>query len=190
MSDAIGNDPLKQECWEKRFSSFGTAKIFEDRIHSLGKKRRLITFLGLATPLTVGAFVGAYSADSPTLKLFVIPIVGAVTIIQALLSLWSIVAQWDTQYAYAVASVKSNNRLASDFEELAKATPEKRAKGMERLRFEYSRQDSEDISQEITDKEKRFGQRSALFQYQSKCPSCGFVPKNMTSTDCDSCGNY
>lgn len=181
---------LRQECWKKRFYSFGTTKLFERRVRSLGWKRRLITFLGLASPLFLGAFVAAYSAESQLLKLIVLPVVGAVTVFQALMSLWSLVATWDDRYAYAVAAVKNNTRLTSDFEELAAATDAKIESEMERLRFEYSRQDVEDSAQEISEKEKRFGQRSALFQYRSECPACQKVPKSMTPTSCDSCGNF
>jgi mobilome CxxCx(11)CxxC protein len=181
---------LRKECWRKRFYSFGTAKVFEKRVLSLGRRRRLITFLGLASPLFLGAFVAAYSTESAMLKLIVIPTVAVLSIVQALLSLWSLVFAWDHRYACAVTAVKNNTRLASDFEDLATAPDGKLDREIERLRFEYARQEGEDSAQEISEKEKRFGERSSLFQYQSKCPACGEVPTSMKPTNCDACGNF
>lgn len=190
MNSPTEIENIRKECWRKRFYSFGTTKVFEKRARSLGTKRDVITFLGLATPVFVGAFVGAYSAESQTLKVIVLPVVGAIMIFQAVMSLWSLVARWDDNYSYAVSAVKNNTRLTSDFEELATAPEDRLLKEIERLRFEYSRQEAEDTAQKLTDKEKRFAQRSALFQYRSKCPTCCEVPKSMTPSNCDSCGNF
>ena len=191
MSDQANvEQQLRQECWEKRFYSFGTAKIFERRALKLGRKRRLITFLGLATPITLGAFVTAYSAASPVLQYILLPLSGAVAMLQSVVSLWSLVAGWDEAYAYAIGSVKNNNRLTSLAEELARGSRSRLEKDIELLRFEYSRQDAEDSAQEITDKEKRYAERCALFQYRQECPACKQVPANMKPTSCDSCGNF
>jgi len=182
-------DP-KQECWTKRFYSFGTTKIFERRALKINAKRKVITFLGLASPLVVGAFAASFTIDSEVLKYIVVPIAGLVTVTQAVFSLWSLVAKWDDDYAYSVSSVKANTRLTADFENLAKASGEKITRDIERLRDEYTRQEMEDTARHITDKEKRFAQRSALFQYKSKCPTCDEVPQSMTPSNCDSCGNF
>src|SRR5207249_963836 len=80
-------EALRQECWQKRFYSFGTTKIFERRARDLGWKRRIITFLGLAAPLAVGAVAVSFSTDSAILKYIALPTAAIVTIFQAIISL-------------------------------------------------------------------------------------------------------
>lgn len=118
-------EQLRQECWIKRFYSFGTARIFERRAQNINRKRQIITFLGLAAPLTVGAFVTAFSVESELLKYVLIPIAGLVILIQSIMSLWSLVAKWDENYSYSIAATKSNTRLTVDFEILAKSNIKK-----------------------------------------------------------------
>lgn len=187
--DSADHSRLRQECWEKRFYSFGTAKIFERRARALAKQRRLINFLGLASPLVIGAFAAAFTLDSAALRYVVVPIAGAFSVVQAVVSAWAIVARWDERYDYAVAATKANTRLTGEFDTLA-AAPRIAAREVESLRAEYARQEREDTAQHITDREKRYAMRSALFQYQSKCATCGVIPKNMTPSTCDSCGNF
>lgn len=190
MSEPSEIDKIRQECWRKRFYSFGTTKIFEKRARSLELRRKLITFLGLAAPVLLGTFVAAYYTESRALKTVVLPVVGAITIIQAAASLWSLVARWDEKYAYAIGAIRSNTHLASAFEELAVSSEEKLMKKIDHLRDDYSQREIEDTAQGISTKEKRFAQRSSLFQYRSKCPTCNKVPISMKPENCDSCGNY
>src|SRR5438128_1893948 len=119
-------------------------KIFERRSSQLGRDRRIITFLGVIPFFAVGAVVVSYSADSVILKFVLLPLAAVVTIFQAVVSLWSIVARWDESYAYAVAAVKIHARLTADFETLATAPLKKLEDEIQRLRFEYTRQESED----------------------------------------------
>lgn len=181
---------LRQECWTKRFYSYGTARIFEKRANEINRKRRVITFLGLATPLTVGAFVTAFSVDSDILKVMLIPVAGLVALFQSIMSLWSLVAKWDEEYSYSITAVKANTRLTSDFEVLAQSDIDRIKRDISRLREEYQRQEIEDSAQHITDKEKRYAMRQSLFQYKLKCETCGKIPESLTPTSCDTCGKY
>lgn len=184
---------LKQECFEKKFYSFGTAKIFERRMKSFSWRLKSITFLGLLLPILIGASVAAFSTEHDWLKNILIPICGILTITQAvlsLLSLLSLVFKWEDNYSYAISALKINTRLTNDFEKLAKEKNEKIENDIDRLLFEYERQETEDTSQGISDKEKRFAMRAALFQYKCKCKTCDLEPKKIKPTDCDTCGNY
>ena len=184
------SNEIQKECWKKRFYSFGTVKIFEKRASSLNTKRKVITFLGLVSPLVVGTFAASFTFDSEILKFIVAPIAGLITVIQAIFSLWSLVSRWDENYIYSVNSIKVNTHLTSEFEKLANSTDGIMGRNIGRLRDEYERQEMADSTQHITDKEKRFAQRSALFHYKSKCPTCNEVPQRIKASKCDSCGNF
>ena len=47
-----------------------------------------------------------------------------------------------------------------------------------------------DNQQNVTEKEKRFGMRAALRQYQKQCSACKKVPTTMKPTSCGVCGNF
>ena len=180
---------LKQECWEKEFKSFGTYKIFEKRAKDLKTKISFITFTGFALPISVGVFVSAFSTNADVFEYFLY-VVGVLSIIQALLSLWSVTSHWNDRYSYSVASIKANNRLVSDFKDLSKQSTSKIKKDIDRLRFEYNRQDQEDSAQGITDKERRRAMCCTLMQYQKKCAGCGETPLAVKPTECGICGNF
>ena len=183
-------EQLRQECWTKRFYSYGTARIFEKRANDINRKRKIITFLGLATPLTIGAFVTAFSIDSGILRYILIPAAGLVALVQTVMSLWSLVAKWDERYSYSIAAIRINTKLTAEFEVLAKSDINKIKRDINRLREEYQRQEIEDTAQHITDKEKRYAMRQSLFQYKLKCETCGKIPDSLSPSDCDTCGNY
>ena len=64
MEMGLEEQQLRRECWDKRFYSFGTVKIFERRAVAINRKRQFITFLGLASPLAVGTLVLSFNVGS------------------------------------------------------------------------------------------------------------------------------
>ncbi|MFK5893375.1 MAG: hypothetical protein QM504_09175 [Pseudomonadota bacterium] len=183
-------EEIKKDCWDKRFYSFGTAKIFEQRARQLYTKRQWIVFLGLLSPVTIGAFVASFSINSEALKTYIIPIAGTVAVIQAVLSIWSLVMKWDERYSYAISAIKINTNITSEFEALAKTKPTYIKNNIKRMNEIYLRQEIEDSSQHITDKEKRYAMRHALFQYKNECKTCLKIPSSLSPTTCDTCGNF
>lgn len=183
-------EKLKKECFNKRFYSFGTAKIFEKRVGSYRLKLQVITFLGLLSPLLLGGFVAAFSSENKYLTNVLLPICGVLTILQAVMSLWSLVSKWDDVYAYSISAVKNNTRLTNDFDQLANQTENKIKRDLPRLLEEFNRQEIEDTAQSVTTKEKRFAMRESLFQYKNTCPTCKNIPETLTPINCDTCGNY
>jgi mobilome CxxCx(11)CxxC protein len=181
---------LRNECWDKRFYSFGTSKIFEKRANKLKILRNIITFLGLVVPLSVGGTVLAFSVSSDLFKNFIVPIAGILTVSQLIISLWSLIARWDERHDYAVTAIRANTKLASAFERLGNSKFEVVSNEIDNLREEYIRQEAMDSIQNITAKEYRFAMRQSLFQYKLKCKTCEEVPKSLKPTDCDTCGNY
>lgn len=98
-------------CRERAFFAFGTARIFERRLHRLTSLRNWITYLGIVVPLTVGAV--ALSFDSKILPFFLIP-AGILGVAQLALSAWSLVARWDERHASALASLQAQTRLFNE----------------------------------------------------------------------------
>lgn len=183
-------EKLKKKCFEKRFYSFGTTKIFEKRVKSYRLKLKIIAFLGLLSPVLLGGFVAAFSSDNQILTNILLPVCGLLTILQAIMSLWSLVSKWDDVHAYSISAVKNNTRLTNDFDQLTNQTESKIKRDFPRLFDEFNRQEIEDTAQSVTTKEKRFAMRESLFQYKNKCPTCNKIPETLTPSNCDTCGNY
>ena len=119
---------------------------------------------------------------------FAVPIAGALSVFQLLISAWSLVADWAGQAAKSTRAVSDNYLLVSQFEELAKRPPDRIIADFDTLMKEYRRQESIDAQAGIAEKEKRRGYRYALLQYGLKCKACGKIPAEMKSTKCGSCG--
>lgn len=183
-------EKLKKECFEKRFYCFGTTKIFEKRVEKYGFRLKAISFMGLLSPVLLGGFVAAFSTEHEVLKNILLPLCGFLTILQAVLSLLSLVSKWDDVFAYSISAVKNNTRLTNDFEQLSNQSEGKIKRDLPRLLEAFNRQEIEDTAQSISIKEKRFAMRNTLFQYKNKCETCNKVPESLTPTTCDTCGNY
>lgn len=188
MSDQ--KDILVNECWDKKFYSFGTSKIFQRRARKLRFKLNILLFLGIVLPLFVGAYVTTYGTENQTLKAYILPAVGALSISQIVMSLWALIARWEDKYVAYMHSIATNNSIAGQCDTLAKDDFEIIKRDIQRLRSDYERQDEEDSRHLISEKEKRYAQRSSLFQFKKKCPSCGIEPHSMKPTKCDSCGRF
>jgi len=100
--------PSEKICQDRQFYAYGTQRIFERRAARYGLGRTWITYLGVAVPLFMGAAAMAFE-----LKWFhwIMPLAGAATIAQLVISLWSIVARWDEKYERAVGSARANAQL-------------------------------------------------------------------------------
>ena len=181
---------LRKECIDKEFYSFGTFKIFERRMKKFGLRLKSITFLGLFSPVLIGGFVAAFSTDSEILKSILLPLCGFITVLQALLSLLSLVFKWDDKFAHSLNSIQENTRLANEFGKLSKESSAKIKRDLPKIRKDYELQEARDNTQELTKKEHNYAMRNALFQFKKKCVTCQEIPKNLKPTTCDTCGNF
>jgi len=182
----------QQLCINKAFNLFGTAYILERRAQSLNWKLKVLTFSGIALPLTIGATLMALGAKSAVVDIM-IPIIGIMATAQLLFSLWSVVANWTESYSNYLNSKIVNYHLASSWEILAtetlKDTFEKEK--LDLLKSTNLR-DAEDQKYHIADSEKRLGYRKALINYTRVCPTCGKKPISMCvkGLSCDTCANF
>lgn len=181
---------IKKECFDCEFYSFGTIKIFEKRVSEYGLWLKRITFLGLLSPVLLGGFVAAFSTESNVLKNILLPLCGLLTIAQATLSLFSLAYKWDERYSYAIGAVRNNTKMMSEFNKLKQMKDDSINESYLSLRNEYDRQNENDMAQSISDEEKRYAMRHSLFHFKIKCPTCKVIPKSLSVTTCDTCGNF
>jgi len=175
-----------QECWDLALESFGTADIFEQRARTLSTRIRLLGFTGLVQSVLVGAVVTSFGIDFKYLK-GVLVAVGAIAVAQAVLSLWSLFANWDSSLSYASESQADNTRISRRFVDLV--TTQNNTVEFQVRRAEYEAREGQDSKQHITEKEKRRGMRAGLRQFKRACAQCQVVPASMTPTKCPVCGN-
>ena len=182
-------DMIEKECRDKEFYAYGTARIFERRAARFRKLRTWITFLGIVAPLLVGGLVLTFGVAEKSLPYF-ITAAGIVGLVQLVLSTWAIVARWDEQYEYSIESFRHNTDLYNKFKNVANTTPPDISEKYNKLRTENETREFKDISQNITDKEKRFAYRETLKYYQKPCHICNIKPTSSKPTKCDGCGNF
>lgn len=181
------NEENQKHCRDRAFYAYGTSRIFEKRVQSLSRKRNLITFLGIVVPLVVGGSVLSFGNNGTYLP-YLIAIAGFFMLLQLIVSAWSLVARWDERYQYAVGATQANTRLYNNWKAILERPSKDFDQKILELDSEDQRQESADIAQHITDKEKRFAMRASLFYMNLPCPTCQKTPTSMKSSKCDTCG--
>ena len=180
-------DALRQECWNRAIHAYGTASIFKERAARCQGKLRKLTFLGIAVPVVVGGIVLSFGTNGSYLP-FLITVAGLLGIVQLVMSLWSLVAKWDSIFAYSLESATDNRRLATQFEKLANNPPTDLATRFEMLDATYQARSDADVGQVVTDKEQRFALRVGLHRFRRPCVECGIVPDLKAPSTCSVCG--
>jgi mobilome CxxCx(11)CxxC protein len=178
---------LQRHSRERAFYTLGTAKLFERRALSLEKWRSFITYLGILVPLLVG---GAVLSFGTAFLPYVAVTAGLLGLAQLSLSVWSLVKRWDEKHIYAVSSLRSNTALFNAWDAIAKRPPDDIESRVRELDAEDQRQEQADLTQNITDQEKRFAMRAALYHFGLPCERCKRKPESMKPLECDTCGNF
>jgi mobilome CxxCx(11)CxxC protein len=180
---------LQKHCQDRAFVAYGTTCIFERRARQLRFGRTWITFLGIAVPLTVGSLYLSFNAY-PSVFPVVLGAAGIILTIQLVLSVWSLVARWDEDYQHSIESTQENTRLFNAWTALASHTSADSHVHTNELDADDRRQEQQDLLRHVTDKERHFAMRSALFYFKRNCVACGVAPASMKPTGCDMCGNF
>lgn len=152
-------------------------------------------FLGLALPVAIGGVAAADLLGAGALKQLIWA-ASAIGVVQLIVSLWSVVADWPGQLESSLLASGENSRLANEFDALAKqfATPPANFNSIyDKLTTQDNAQQAADERQLITKDEKIYGHRAALYQYGLKCVKCQAVPatretSSATKARCDTCG--
>lgn len=183
---------LRTFCWDDSFEAFGTAYIFKQKAHRLLLGMRILQFLGLAVPVSIGViFLSFTPNESFHGPIFVFS--GIIGFLQLIGTVWGLISQWEANYAYAIESATDNFRISRNFTSIAKNQfmdeIELKAQYI-LLQKENEFRSSADNKQTISESELRRGMRYALREFERKCVKCEKVPYSMKSTDCPVCGQF
>lgn len=188
MTDQPGRS-TREQCWDHAIYTFGTGFIFETRAKKLRRALRWLTFLGIAVPVAIGGIVLSFGTQSAALP-FLLALAGVLAVAQLVLSVWSLVAAWNDNLAYAVESARSNYRLATRYEDLGRNAPADLETHFSILAAERQAREDQDIARDLAEREKRMGLRAGLRKLQRACVSCKNVPMDMKPSDCPVCGQF
>lgn len=180
---------LIRECREKEFHAYGTSKIFERRAKTYRNYINILTFLGIVVPVSIGAVVLSFGTEWKYLA-GVLVVASVISLLQLVISVWSIVASWSGKLEIASNAIQGNTRLYNEWKALADHPDEKLESKVQEVRRLNQEQEMNDLRQDISDKEKRFAMHESLFYYKRPCQTCEQVPKSKKATNCDMCGNY
>lgn len=188
----MAKDVIRQECWNQALRCFGTAYVFEQRANRLRRNLRLLTFLGIAVPLSIGSIILSFGANISILP-YILVGAGLLSCAQLIGSAWSLSAKWDDGLAYAIRSNSTNKNLALRYRDLG-TTPPQDAHTLDLqyqlLQSEYRRQSDDDETKGVTESEKRMAMRAGLREFRRSCNTCGIIPTSMIASNCDTCGQF
>lgn len=186
----MGDSDFVKRCAEKEIYAYGTAYIFESRSRSLRFRLRILSFLSLAVPLSVGGIAMA-AADAKLLPV-IVTISGLLSIPLFVMTLWSLVFRWEERLAASEHACKANNELKNGWEDLARYKGSDAEKKFSALLERDRLQEQSDVTQDVSAKEKRRMMRASLIQYRRKCATCGIQPIALSakSSSCATCGDF
>ena len=185
-------NPQISECWDRACDCFATSRIFERRASRYRRSVDALSYMGIGVPAIFGAMVIAWGKAVLTnhYLMFAIALLG---IIQVALSVASIIRGWAAEYAYSNKSAAANYQLSDEFKYLAQSGSAQDlpiTQEFQKLVMRDQAQTQSDTERHVTQKEKSWGHRHALRQFQRPCAGCNIVPRDMKSTDCSQCGEF
>lgn len=191
MTEQDQVDALRRQAWRGALDAFATGYMFEHRQRRMRHHLRLLSFVGLAVPLAVGAAVLAFGVTASS-WVYVLWIAAVLGFAQVVLSLWSLVARWDETLAHASESASANYDLSRRFRATAENPPDASTFSyrLDILLAENAQREQADYKQDLREMEKRRGHRAALRHFDKPCKACKQVPLSLKATECDICGNF
>ena len=182
----------RRQCAEAVLRCYGTSAIFDRRAKRLRWCLRINAGLGIGVPALVG-YILLNLASTPYILPVVVPIAVVLGITQFVMSILSLIWQWDDNFAYYLGSKIANARLAERFYKLSQATVLSLNEYIIQMRVIEAESDArgeQDQRFDISDKEKRRGMHAGLWKCKRACATCGITPTSLKPTTCGTCGNY
>lgn len=183
----VAEAELRSKAWESVIHSYGTFAVFLKRVEKLKLKRRLRDFFGIALPCVLGFF---YANNIGGYQKLLIYFIGLIALAQLLVTIWSLVSGWDEDYSYAMNAARENEGMSQAWERVATSAVELLRTEFASTRNQDDKIQERDRAQNISEKERRFGMRRALFFRRKECAVCHVVPVNLKPTECVCCGSF
>jgi len=180
---------LRRACWDAALHALGTSYVFQEKAKTYKTRIRIITVLGLAVPLLLGATLAAFGQKS-NLPGIALSVTAPIAIIQIVLSGVSLVYKWDDTLAYSLESLADNRILSDEYKTLAEFPPTDLINQFALIKTKDNARIAQDEKMSISAKEKRIGMHYSLWILRKECETCKVVPTSMTATKCDTCGNF
>ena len=180
------------DSWDRSLYCYGTAYILQYKIKWISILNTIIKFIGLAIPLVIGGVVISFGYEKNLMPVLLI-ILGVLSIIQLVVSLWALVDGWDKKIEIYTESKLKNAELSDLFKDVAQRYDQDKEKYeniFNELMIKDNIQRTSDNKIHFSDKEKRKGLRAGLYQFQRKCLSCNQIPKSLKASNCEICGNF
>ncbi|GAB7543678.1 mobilome CxxCx(11)CxxC protein [Cupriavidus sp. 8B] len=180
---------LEQQCLEKEIYAYGTAFLFEGRARGLRYCLRILSFLSLAVPLSVGGIAMTFS--DPVRLSTVVKVSGGLSIPLFVMTLWSLVFRWEERLAASEHSRRVNTELKNSWEDLRRFKGRDAEERFKTLLEADRKQEQKDIGQDVSAKDRRRMMRASLIQYQRACATCRVQPASMSvwrRAKCATCG--
>ncbi|NKF95636.1 hypothetical protein GO290_02736 [Ralstonia solanacearum] len=184
----MAKQTFEQRCLEREIYAFGTAHLFEGRARGLRLRLRILSFLSLAVPLSVGGIAMTFS--DPERLSVIVKVSGALSVPLFVMTLWSLVFRWEERLAASEHSRRVNTELRNYWEDLKRYKGGDAEEQFSRLVEQDRKQEQKDLGQDVSAKDKRRMMRASLIQYRRPCATCGVQPKSMSTwrKKCVTCG--
>jgi mobilome CxxCx(11)CxxC protein len=185
-------DQICTDCRNRALFAYGTGQLFVRRARRYRWGIRWLAFIGIAGPLLIGGVVVGFGTNPAHLKLL-LGAVAIVSIVTLIMSAWSLATSWPENLEYAITSSVDNLELSPRFRELAETAVAPPADLEIRYAALRARDDSRrgaDYAKGVSEKERRYGHRAGLVQFQRECAGCKQTPVSMTPSKCEICGRF
>jgi len=162
------------EAWNRARYCFGTAEIFKRRQRRLSHWININKFMGFIVPLSVGSTVLTFGFDVSLLPKILL-IAGIFSFIQLIISLLSLICNWDSKLESYKNSVSKNMDYSEKFRIIGTRYEEdkKYAEQLKEMILLDNVQRKIDEGMKISAKEKSFGDEKVSIQFEdNKSKKC------------------
>lgn len=174
-----GDETVRQRAWDNAVHAEATRFVFDRRAKILGSWITLRDLTCIGIPLTIGYIYGSeqFEAVKPY-KNYAVALLAFLALLQLLLTVFSLLKQWDKELSYDLRSVRDQYALRVKWSKIGDGQSLDIARDYEYTIKQQEEYESHDAEKGITDREKLLGHRAGLLFFRRKC-ACGIIPKTL-----------
>lgn len=194
-SPPISTSRTAQKLNDDACDAFGASEVFKIRANRYRRKINFLTWSGLAIPITISGVVTAQLIH-PKMQEKALWVAGVLSLFQALVSGWSVVANWPENLEYSQNSSTRNFEISEQLQTLAQEAmapnPDFEMKKLEAM-TRNSAQIEQDLRRGPTKAETQYAHRAGLIHLDRTCAKCQKRPDSSNLyiwpwMRCRSCG--